>query len=140
MNGKNSDTQVNQKPPASDSNTTQPTGQIFSIYWPDESVTVVSEHVSEKKALTFTNLYITNTSFPALLPEEEIFDKISELNQIDLHGVYIYDQANNKVIYRTVNHFKPSFITGDESKYMIHLKNTEFHSQARLRFYNQSLS
>ena len=136
MNAKVPDTQGNPKPATSESNPSQPAGQISIINWPDGSITVVSEHTSDKKSMVFTNLYITNTSFPAFWPEEEILNKISELNQIDLHGVYLYDQANNKVIYRTVNHFKPSFISGEESKYIIHLKNTEFHSEAQSRFYN----
>jgi hypothetical protein len=113
----------------------QPAMNLFSTVWNNGSVTTVSEYQQDKRVAMFNNLCITNTTFPARGSEEEIFKRISDLNMKELHGVYIYDQENSKIIYRTVNHYKKAIFEGEESKYKCHLEENDCHRNAEIRFF-----
>lgn len=107
--------------------------ELFRKNWDNDSCTVVKQIEKEKRTGIFINMVVCETSFKVEFDSEKVFDRIEELNQNELEGVFIYDYTENTIIFRSVNHYKTS-IFEDPLKFEAYITKSKSHCLAKTKF------
>lgn len=107
--------------------------ELFRKVWDNDSCTVVKPIEKEKRAGIYISMFVCETSFKVEIESEKVFDRIEELNQNELEGVYIYDYTENTIIFRSVNHYKAA-IFEDPLKFETYFAKSKSHRLAKNKF------
>lgn len=108
---------------------------MFQVEWPNGSSTVVSSVEQEKRSGNYANLFICETCFDVDIEAEEVYQRIEQLNQNELKGVYIFDQNKKTIIFRSISHYKPS-VFDDPCKFEAYIHKSKAHRFAKERFFS----